>query len=336
MIGTIEKIKNSVLLKCSTLNDRIIKEELVTIIDTRVYRFSEELSSMIDNIVSEDVIRLNTSNNIKKLIIKKIKRKLFIDSLALQITNDTFIEKYINNDISLNYVKDKYEEELISNKNSNQLNMTEDLNLDEIINNLRIYVDKEIITLILENNTLVSSINKLVDNLRNTLEKDLEDLIKSLNNRYKQILVNEIIEERKEELQNEDEGEDISMENNFELVNEDVRETNKFDKYDDMTLFNKMVLSLNTKEERLSRKEEKLEKDKKVLDERLSITNKNIEANIERENKLTERKIELNSKEVEINSKLSETEVIFLNMKPLIKGLNKIKDGSLNGGSTNE
>ena len=35
-------------------------------------------------------------------------------------------------------------------------------------------------------------------------------------------------------------------------------------------------------------------------------------------------------------SKLSEAEVIFLNMKPLIKGLNKIKDANLEGGNDNE
>ena len=43
-----------------------------------------------------------------------------------------------------------------------------------------------------------------------------------------------------------------------------------------------------------------------------------------------------NYKEIELNSKLSEAEVIFLNMKPLIKGLNNIKTFDSNGGSTNE
>ena len=33
VIGTIERIKNSVLLKCSTLNDDIISKTLVDIID---------------------------------------------------------------------------------------------------------------------------------------------------------------------------------------------------------------------------------------------------------------------------------------------------------------
>ena len=112
--------------------------------------------------------------------------------------------------------------------------------------------------------------------------------------------------------------------------------TNKFDKYDDMTLFNKVILSLNTKEEKLSRKESKLEKRKEEVEERLTITNKNIEKNIERENKLSQRKLELNTNEVDLNSKLSEAEVIFLNIKPLIKGLNKIKVEEQKGGVGNE
>ena len=336
MIGTIERIKNSVLLKCSTLNDKIVSNTLSKIIDTRIYRFSEELSSMIDNIIREDDLRSEISNIIKSLITKKIKRKLFIDSLALQITNDTFIESYINGNITINELENNYDKELRDNKNSNQLNMTEDLNLDEIINNLRIYIDKNIINLIKENNTLVTSVYNLTSNLKDELEKDLNDMINDLDNEYKKILLDEINSEYKEEINKEDEGEEENMENNFEMIDNSVLKENKFDKYDDMTLFNKMILSLNTKEEKLLRKEEKLEKDKKEIDERLSITNKNIEANIERENKLSQRKIELSAKEVDINSKLSEAEVIFLNMKPLIKGLNKIKDGSLNGGSENE
>ena len=57
---------------------------------------------------------------------------------------------------------------------------------------------------------------------------------------------------------------------------------------------------------------------------------------IERENKLSQRRLELNSKEIELNSKLSEAEVIFLNMKPLIKGLNKIMVSDEMGGSKDE
>ena len=91
MIGTIEKIKNSVLLKCSTLNDEIISKTLVDVINTRIYRFSEEMVSLVGGALEEDALRDKTAEIIKTPIIKKIKRKLFIDSLALQITNDTFI-----------------------------------------------------------------------------------------------------------------------------------------------------------------------------------------------------------------------------------------------------
>ena len=81
-----------------------------------------------------------------------------------------------------------------------------------------------------------------------------------------------------------------------------------------------------------------IEKRKNEVDELLAKTNKNIEANIERENALSQRKIELNAREMELNSKLSEAEVIFLNIKPLIKGLNKIKEdkSSVSGGNNNE
>ena len=91
-----------------------------------------------------------------------------------------------------------------------------------------------------------------------------------------------------------------------------------------------------SKEERLTRKENKLEQRRDEVEEKLAVTNKNIESNIEKENKLSQRKIELNAKELELNSKLSETEVIFLNMKPLIKGLNNIKDSEEKGGNYNE
>ena len=51
---------------------------------------------------------------------------------------------------------------------------------------------------------------------------------------------------------------------------------------------------------------------------------------------ISQRKLELNASEVELNSKLSEAEVIFLNIKPLIKGLNKIKVEEQKGGVENE
>ncbi|HIU40681.1 MAG TPA: hypothetical protein IAB68_05215 [Candidatus Aphodocola excrementigallinarum] len=340
MIGTIERIKNSVLLKCSTLNDEIISKTLNEIIDTRIYRFCEEMISMIGNVgdFTEEKLRESVKNEIKTPIIKKIKRKLFIDSLALQITNDTFIEDNINGKITLDKIKNTYIKELENNKSSNQLNMTEDLNLDEIINNLRLYVDRNIVSLISENKFLSGSVVSLVDNLKKNLEDDLKKMIDDADLKYENILISELNEESKEE-----KGDDVMLEslalendalNNISEENE-AKEVNKFEKYDDMTLFNKMILSLNTEEEKLSRLESKLEQNKKEVDEKLAATNKNIEANIERENTLSQRKVQLENKELELNSKLSETEVIFLNMKPLIKGLNKIKDSN-EGGNTNE
>lgn len=357
MIGLIERIKNAVLLKCSTLNDNLITETLSKILETRIYRFAEELVSMIGNNLSEEETRKDVSNVIRTPIIKKIKRKLFIDSLALQITNDTFIEDYVNNKLSLDDLKKKYKKELKKNKSSNQLNMTEDLNLSEIINDLKIYVDKNIINLVSENETLVNSIKKLTDDLEKLIEQDLEKMINDADDRYLNILLSEIEKECKEK-----EGEDKMLENVSDLTIEDLFGNNnlnsaqpetenhveeetpvmssavlsKFENYDDMTLYNKMILCLNTAEEKLTRRENKIKARKEDVEKRLSETNKNIEANIERENALSQRKLDLNSKEVEINSKLSETEVIFLNMKPLIKGLSKIKDSSENGGSENE
>lgn len=346
MIGIIERIKNNVLLKCSTLNDEVISKTLNDLIDTRIYRFAEEMISMIgdlNNDIKEETLRGEVSDVIKVPIVKKIKRKLFIDSLALQITNDAFIEDYVNKKITLSKLEKTYIKELSKNKSSNQLNMTEDLNLEEIINELRIFIDKSVVPYVKENNFLVNSITNLVSNLKSSLEEDLKSMISETDLKYFDILKYELEKEIKEE---ENEGEEDMMENigeisvsdvinNNEIIREET-ETNKFDKYDDMTLFNKMILSLNTEEEKLSRREDKLKDRKVAVEQRLSDTNKNIEANIERENKLSQRKLELNSRELELNSKLSEAEVIFLNMKPLIKGLSKIKDSAEIGGSENE
>ncbi len=340
MIGTIERIKNSVLTKCSTLNENMISKTLEEIIDTRIYRFSEELMSLTIDINlwdSEEVLRSKISELIKTPIIKKIKRKLFIDSLALQITNDTFIEDYVNNNVSKEDINKNYINELNVNKSSNQLNMTENLNLDEIINPIRSYIDKEVVPKINENSVLVNSVYNLVINLQKSLEDDLKTMIENADNEYLNILNNELENKEGKEANNMKESNDtlVQVSDAYEnSLNSTV--DNKFNKYDDMTLFNKMILSLNTEEEKLSRKEAKLEEEKKEVDRRLTDTNKNIEANIERENKLSQRKLELNTKEVELNSRLSEVEVIFLNMRPLIKGLNKIKDSSTEGGNNNE
>ena len=265
------------------------------------------------------------------------KRKLFIDSLALQITNDSFIEEYVEGNITIDKLEKTYIKDLKSNKNSNQLNMTEDLNLSEIIEKLRLYVDKEITSYLTENAFLVNAINSLLDKTKKELEDKLQELISSTDNKYLKILTDELKQNVVEKEKGEDDVmmEDKSMETAMQPSVNAVA-TNKFEKYDDMTLFNKVILSLNTKEEKLYRKEMKLEKRKDEVDERLTATNKNIEANIERENKLSQRKLELNSREVELNSKLSEAEVIFLNIKPLIKGLNKIKVSDEMGGNDNE
>ena len=344
MIGTIERIKNNVLLKCSTLNDEIISKSLIEIINTRIYRFSEEMISLVGELdgINEEILRNKTKELIENKIVKKIKRKLFIDSLALQITNDSFIEDYVGGEISLDKLKKTYIKELENNKNSNQLNMTEDLNLNEIINDVSLFVDEHINKKISENSFLVGSVNELVKKLRENLEQDLKEMILNADNSYLNILVNSLLDEvdvKEEKEISEEEGEDNMFENTKEIVekNDTVKDNSSlFEKYDDMTLFNKVILSLNTAEEKLSRKEGKLEKSKTAVEERLSNTNANIEANIERENKLSQRKLELNAREVELNSKLSEAEVIFLNMKPLIKGLNKIKDANLEGGNDNE
>lgn len=341
MIGVIERVKNNVLLKCSTLNDDVISKTLINVIDEGVYHFAEDLMSLISDMnfnLSEDELRSKTSDIIKVPIVKKIKRKLFIDSLALQITNDSYVEDYFNKEVNLNDLKSSYIKELNVNKSSNQLNMTEDLNINKIMEKLRLYVDELITNSIRENVFLVNAINSLIDKTKNEIEQSLEQMINTTDLKYLDILVNELIENSKEENIESEEGEENMMEKEsvMDVINENINNTNKFDKYDDMTLFNKMILSLNTKEEKLSRKESGLEKRKREVDERLSDTNKNIEANIERENKLSQRRLELNSKEVELNSKLSEAEVIFLNIKPLIKGLNKIKVSDEKGGNDGE
>lgn len=343
MLGTIERIKNAVLFKCNGLNDSVISTDLKKIVDESIYHFAEDLISIIGNIseYSEEKIRNDINLKISNLITKKVKRKLFIDSLALQVTNDLFIEDYVNKKITLNDIDKNYIKELKSNKNSNQLNMTEDLKLDDIYANVKIYFDMNIKPKIIENNILVENSEKLIVNSRKELEEKLKKLINDSDYEYLKILKEEIQKVvNEEEIKEDEEGVD-NMENNIDvLANESVEthevEKNKFDVYDDMTLFNKVILSLNTKEEKLTRREEKINKRKEEVDTALEKTNKNIEANINRENELSQRKYKLSQKEVELNSKLSETEVIFLNIKPLIKGLSNINSSSNNGGDNNE
>ena len=116
MLGTIERIKNAVLFKCNGLNDSIISTDLKKIVDESIYHFAEDLISIIGNIseYSEEKIRNDINLKISNLITKKVKRKLFIDSLALQVTNDLFIEDYVNKKITLDDIDKNYIKELKS------------------------------------------------------------------------------------------------------------------------------------------------------------------------------------------------------------------------------
>lgn len=367
MLGVIERVKNNVLLKCSTLNEKVISEDLEKIIDTNIYHFAEDLISMLNGInigINEDEIRIYISDSIKYKIIKKLKRKLFVDSLALQITNDTFIEKYVNKEIDIEEIKRDYLKELISNENSNQLNMTEDLNISSFFIDVRNYINKNVVSVVKENIYLAQSIESLYEEFKDDTQKNIIKLVDNINSKYLDIVIEElekevVFEEEKEMDFNELEGDNMVMDNNImyeynpisnydfeseeevklgEIEQVDTSSNivnNKFESYDDMTLFNKMILSLNTKEEQLARKEAKLKSRKEDIDSHLNETNKVIEKNVERENNLSQRKVSLSAREVELNSKLSEAEVIFLNIKPLIKGLNDIALDD-KGGKENE
>ena len=333
MLGTIERIKNAVLQKCNSLNDETMNVKLVKLIDTSIYQFAEELYSLINSvdIIDEDSLRNDIDGLIKKAILKKVKRKLFIDSLALQITNDGYIEGCVNGNVTLSEIKDEYINELRKNKNTNQLNMTEDLNMDEIFERLFDYIDSKIISVVKEDTNLVNAIKRLCNDYKTEISKKIVSLNKGLDNEYLNILVNQIksvldIEEPEENKGDEDMI-DVANEIALDNAHEEVR---KFDKYDDMTLYNKTILSLNTKEEQLTRQENKLAQRRLEIDKKLEETNKSIELNVERENKLSQRKLELNNKEIELSSKQSEVEVILLNMKPLLNGLSKISGGDNN------
>ena len=79
MIGVIERVKNNVLLKCSTLNDKVIAAPLVNLLDEVTYHFCEVLATIINDYNSEyteDKLRDEISDIIKLPTIKKVKRKL--------------------------------------------------------------------------------------------------------------------------------------------------------------------------------------------------------------------------------------------------------------------
>ncbi len=136
--------------------------------------------------------------------------------------------------------------------------------------------------------------------------------------------------------------EDINDINMFEFPDEDKSEsfdfdkllsnnkekidTSIFDKYDDMTLYNKVILSLNTKEEKLSRTEDELKLSKNEIDKKLEKVNELIEKNLDKQELLSKLEMQLKEKELELNNKLAEADVIFLNMMPLIKSLNDMQN----------
>ena len=184
MIGVIEHVKNSVLMKCNNLNDNFISKKLEDSLDKNIYQFAEALSNLIMdiNIMSEDEVRSEIQKYLKLPIIKKIKRKLFIDSLALQITNDSYIEDYTSRKISIDDIRKKYIKELCLNKKSNQLNMTEDLDLAEIMQKLTIYIDTNIINKVSENKFVVDAIYNLIRETKTKLESDLDEMISELDN----------------------------------------------------------------------------------------------------------------------------------------------------------
>ncbi len=216
--------------------------------------------------------------------------------------------------------------------------MTEDLDMTEIFNRLTNYINEDIISNIKENSLLVNGIQNLYIEYKVKLESELNKINENLDQKYLTILItelNDVLGKESTETNNEGDMNMIDAINEIS-INEQSEELNKFDKYDDMTLYNKTILCLNTKEEKLTRKENKLASRKIEIDQKLESTNRNIEANVERENSLSQRKLELNNKEVELSSKLSEVEVILLNMKPLLNGLSKLNNSNVSGGDKNE
>ena len=237
MIGIIERIKNNVLLKCSTLNEDIINNYLAEIINKGIYHFAEDIISLINDTslgFNEQSLRDEAARLIKSPIIKKIKRKLFIDSLALQITNDSYIEDYVQNKISIDKIKKQYIRELNINKGSNQLNMTEDLDLTEIIDKLSLYVSDNIIAKVKENTFLVSAVNRSVSNLKSELEESLKEMIDQTDEKYLKILTSELESEYK--LEEKEDKKEIKE----KLINS-INEYNYFN-YEN---FNNLISTMN-------------------------------------------------------------------------------------------
>jgi len=353
ILSIIEKTKNDILLKCSAYNEQIINTELDKIIDSEIYVLAEDLSNLLFSFnISEETIRSNITNEIKEKIIKKIKRKLFVDSLALQVTNEYFIENFYSKKIEIEEVNKDYICEYNKNKDSNQLNLDEDINLGDVYSSLNRYIDINIISIVKENEFIVAEIKKLIDESKEKIKSKIDKLIKDCDIKYLEILINEL-DKDKERVSSMNEKdfdfevkklEDINDMNIFgsteEIKSEDIdidkilsngkekKDTSAFDKYDDMTLYNKVVLSLNTKEEKLSRVEEELKQTKGEIDKKLEKVNELIEKNLDKQELLSKLEMQLKEKELELNNKLAEADVIFLNMMPLIKSLNDMQNKS--------
>ena len=354
ILSIIEKTKNDILLKCSTYNEQIINTDLVKLIDSEIYVLAEDLSNLLFSFnLDEETIRNNITNEVRQQIIKKVKRKLFVDSLALQVTNEYFIEKFYSKKITISNIKENYINEYSKNKDSNQLNLDEGLNLDDVFNSFNRYIDINIISGVKENELIVNEIKRAVTNFKDKLQNKIIELVNKCDDRYLNILLYVINkdEERVNIMEEKDfdfeveKLEDLNSSELFKfpeeiepesfkledmLPNKKEKDSSMFDKYDDMTLYNKVVLSLNTKEEKLSRTQEELKLQKAEIDKKLSSVNELIEKNLDKQELLSKLEMQLNEKEVELNNKLAEADVIFLNMMPLIKSLNEMKNKTEN------
>lgn len=347
ILGVMEKLKNDILLKCSLINDDIVQDELSQLIDINIYRFSEEIINIIGPVntnVTEDLIRKNAEFLIKQEILKKIKRKLFIDSLALQITNEEYIENFINNKITIEQISDKYIREFNKNKDSNQLNINEDTDLSEPFTKLKEFVEEKIIPIIKEDELLVTKTNALIKKNKKTIEEEINKILKQTDMKYLDYLISCLKEyEKGEEKMNEEKfmKEEIVFEplssklkNDFSVGSsaetpsaDDTNNTKlkeKYNKYDDMTIFNKVVLSLNTKLEQITRKEQSQEKRKELIKNKLEEAKKHIDELVINETQLETFSKHLEIKEATLKNQTAEAEVIIMNMMPLIKGLNSI------------
>ncbi len=362
ILSVIEKTKNDILLRCSTYNESIINFELVKIVDSEIYKLAEDLSNLLISFgIDENVIRNNISNEIKQKIIKKIKRKLFVDSLALQVTNEYFVEKFYNKQYDYNTINIEFINELNRNKDSNQLNLAEDLDLKEIYEYIVKYIKVNILPIVNENTTITNEVDRVIAESEYKLKTEISNIIKQCDNKYLEILIEELKKNNERvngmedksylennykfsEFDNFEFPEEIKSDN-FDIesllsstprLEEKPKPSDMLNQYDDMTLYNKLVLSLNTEEEKLIRKEQEQRKQKEEIDKKLGNVNEIIEKNLDKQELLSKLDMQLREKEADLNNKLAEADVIFLNMMPLIKSLNEMKEKVENKGDNNE